>query len=125
MKYFEINRILKQGYIESNPITPSFKLLRLKNDIALLPLDMAELCYVKLVGKLKERSKWKYLRRLVEKNETLITSYFVNHGKESDIEAIFGYFSMSDTHLFVPSKLNAKALVIYYVTFEASKEAKK
>lgn len=113
--------MLTAGQATTKYIEPTKRLLRLSNNMAQIPEDMMQMVYVQLVGKLKNRSKWRHLKRIVETDAFRYDAYFRQYGKESDREAIYGFFTMTDQYIFVPSKLNAKALVICYITEKAMK----
>lgn len=102
-------------------IEPTKRLLRLSNGEAEIPKDLFQLVYIKLVGKLKNRSNWRQLQNVSIRDEYMRNSYFNEHGNEEDIEAIYGYFVITDKHICVPNKLKAKAIIICYVTENAVK----
>jgi len=100
-------------------LEPTKTLLRLSNNIAPMPEDMVTILYIKLVGKLKHRSNWQYLKRIAEEDTFWHDAYFRKYGKESNRKAIYGFFTMTNQYIFVPPQLKAKALIICYVSVDA------
>ena len=89
-----------------------------------IPKDMMELLYVKLVGELKRRSKWQYLSGIKINRIAERDAYFRQYGKKTNKQVVYGFFTITNRCIFVPSQLNAKALVIGYTTKKAVNEYK-
>lgn len=105
-----------QPAIQQNPYKIIRTLLRIKTNRAKIPNDLLYCTSVKLVGKLKNRSKWRSLHQ-EDQHNPLRDIYFTKHGKVTDREATYGYFIIKGNIIHLHPALQAKAIVISYITY--------